>query len=413
MTSFMQRLKKSWNVLTTGDIVTPETMVTSSVPSASYARMRYDSSRSVLAPILTRIAIDAAAIPVKHVILDETQRLKGYVPSELDDRLNIMANVDQTGPAFIQDAIMTMLETGACALVPIETSAHPSSGRYDILSMRVAEINQWFNYSVEVDVYNEQTGDRTQKILPKSYVAIAYNPMYAVMNAPNSTLTRLVEKLALLDVNDNRAYSAQLDLLLQLPFTLKGERRQEEAERRVAQLEEQLNNRKYGIAYIDATEKATQLNRPVTNALFETIDSLTESLHAQLGLTPAIFSGTASQEEILLYNNRTVLPVIKAITSAMVGAFFSKTAVTQGHSIQAYPKLFKMAPLLEVADAADKLTRNEIMTSNEVRAEVGLEPSKDPEADTLRNKNLNKAEPPKEEPKEEEQPDEEQKDDEE
>ena len=406
MPSFMDRIKVSWNVLTNKEFeVGPEGSITSNVPSGLSTRIRYDNTTAVLAPILARIAIDGAAIPIKHVLLDERDQFKEVKRTELNDRLNIMANVDQTGTAFIHDAIMTMLSTGACALVPIEISGDPRSGTYDILSMRVAEILQWNNYSVEVEVYNEIIGDKVQKVLPKSYVAIAYNPMYAVMNASNSTLRRLIDRLALLDSADNRTYSNQLDIILQLPFTLKNDRRAEEAERRVLILEEQLQNRKYGIAYIDATEKVTQLNRPVTNALFETIASLTDSLHSQLGLTPAIFAGTASQEELVLYNNRTVLPIVHALSEAMVGAFFSRTAISQGNSVQAFPELFKMAPLLEFADAADKLTRNEIMTSNEVRAEVGLPPSADPEADKLRNKNLNKSEPDKpvtEEPVEEE-----------
>ena len=403
MPSFMDRVKTSWNVLTAKEFdVRPEQSIASSMPTGSHTRLRYDNTKTVLAPILTRIAIDASSIPIKHILVDDRDQFKAVKQTELNDRLNIMANVDQTGTAFIHDAVMTMLETGACVLVPIEISRNPNSGTYDILSMRVAEVVEWFNYSVKVDVYNELIGDKVQKTLPKSYVAIAYNPMYAVMNAPNSTLRRLIDRLALLDSADNRAYSGQLDMVLQLPFTLKGERRADEAERRLRVLEEQLQDRKYGIAYIDATEKLTQLNRPITNSLFETIASLTDSLHSQLGLTPEIFAGTASQEELVLYNNRTILPVVHALTEAMIGAFFSRTAISQGNSVQAFPELFKMAPLLEFADAADKLTRNEIMTSNEVRAEVGLPPSEDPEADKLRNKNLNKPENGSEKPVEKE-----------
>ena len=231
---------------------------------------------------------------------------------------------------------------------------------------------------------------RVDKILDKGFVAICYNPLYAVMNEPNSTLRRLIDKLALLDTADARIYSNQLDLILQLPFTLKNDRMADEANRRLTLIEEQLYQRKYGIAYIDANEKLTQLNRPVTNTLFESIEGLTASLHSQLGLTPSIFSGTATQDELVLYNNRTVLPVVKALTDGMIGAFFSRTAIRQGNSIMAFPSLFKMAPLEIFADAADKLTRNEIMTSNEVRAVVGLRASDEPDADTLRNKNLNK-----------------------
>ena len=392
MPSFMDRLKLSYNILRdTGVKVDPEQMITSTVPSSIYSGLRYDTNNAVLAPIKTRISIDAASIPIKHVLVDELGQFVETRQSELNDRLTIMANVDQSGTAFIQDAVMTMLENGACALVPIEISGPSSSGTYDILSMRVATIMDWFNYSVRVEVYNELTGDRTQKLLPKSFVAVCYNPLYAVMNEPNSTLRRLIDKLALLDVADGRLYSPQLDLVLQLPYTLKNERRETEAARRLASLEEQLYDRKYGIAYIDATEKVTQLNRPVTNTLSDTVEALTSSLHSQLGLTPSIFAGTATEGEMVLYNNRTILPIMKSLSDAMIGAFFSRTAIRQGNSVMVFPSLFKMAPLETTADAIDKLTRNEIMTSNEVRAVFGLTPSTDPDADVLRNKNLNKA----------------------
>lgn len=407
MPSFMDRLKVSYNILRNREPEVPGyQMVTTSAPSSVYSGLRYDTNASVLAPIKTRIAIDSASLPIKHVLVDERGQFLEERQSELNDRLCIMANLDQTGKAFIQDAVMTMLEEGACALVPIEISGSPSSGSYDILSIRVASITEWFNYSVKVNVYNEITGDRVEKILPKSFVAICYNPLYAVMNEPNGTLRRVVEKLALLDSADNRLYSKQLDLILQLPFTLKNERRQNEAERRLEILEAQLYDHKYGIGYIDAVEKITQLNRPVTNTLFESVMKLTETLHSQLGLTPAIFSGTASPEEMLSYYNRTILPVMNTIADGMRGAFFSRTAIRQGNSIMVFPSLFKMAPLETFAEAADKLTRNAIMSSNEVRAVVGMPPHPDPDADALRNKNLNQSdnaqpgqqEPPKEEP---------------
>ena len=392
MPSFMDRLKLSYNILRSKGVdVGPEQMVTSSAPSSVYSGLRYDSNASVLAPIKTRIAIDAANIPIKHILVDELGQFLEDKESELNDRLSIMANIDQTGKAFLQDAVTTMLEEGACALVPIEISASPSSGTYDILSMRVGTIVEWFNYSVRVEVYNEAIGERTQITLPKSFVAICYNPMYSVMNEPNGTLRRLVEKLALLDQADGRLYSPQLDLVLQLPYALKNERRQNEANRRLEILEEQLYNRKYGIGYIDATEKLTQLNRPVTNTLADTVDGLMSSLHSQLGLTPTIFAGTATQEEMLLYYNRTILPIMNTLADNMVGAFFSRTAIRQGNSIMVFPDLFKMAPLETFAEAADKLTRNAIMTSNEVRAVVGMVPHPDPDADALRNKNLNQS----------------------
>jgi hypothetical protein len=392
MPSFMDRLKFSYNVLRNrGPTVTPNQMVMSSAPSSVYSGLRYDTNASVLAPIKTRIAIDAANIPMKHVLVDELGQFLENKQSELNDRLSIMANIDQTGIAFLQDAIMTMLEEGACALVPIEISGSPSSGSYDILSMRVATIVEWYNYSVRVEVYNEIIGERTEKVLPKSFVAICYNPLYAVMNEPNGTLRRLVDKLALLDQAEGRMYSPQLDLILQLPFTLKNERRQTEAARRLENLETQLYESKYGVGYIDATEKITQLNRPVTNTLSDTVEGLTSSLHSQLGLTPAIFSGTATAEEMILYYNRTILPIMNTLADSMLGAFFSRTAIRQGNSIMVFPSLFKMAPLETFAEAADKLTRNAIMTSNEVRSVVGMPPHADPDADALRNKNLNQS----------------------
>lgn len=392
MPSFMDRLKLSYNVLRNKEpTVDDSQMVMSSAPPLVYSGLRYDTNASVLAPIKTRIAIDAANIPIKHVLVDELNQFLETRNSELNDRLSIMANVDQTGMAFIQDAVMTMLEEGACALIPVEISGPPNSGSYDILSMRVGTIVDWYNYSVRVEVYNEIVGERVEKVLPKSFVAICYNPLYAVMNEPNGTLRRLVEKLALLDSADNRLYSKHLDLVLQLPFTLKSDRRQTEAQRRLDTLEAQLYDTNYGIAYIDATEKVTQLNRPVTNSLFETVEALSTSLHSQLGLTPAVFSGTASQEEMLHYYNRTILPIMNTLADAMVGAFFSRTAIRQGNRIMVFPSLFKMAPLETFAEAADKLTRNAIMSSNEVRAVVGMRPHPDPDADALRNKNLNQS----------------------
>lgn len=403
MASFMDRVKRSWKVFNDGpdDTSQPipiplDQLRTSVSMAAPQHRTSYDSSKAVLAPIMTRIAIDASSMPIRHVVVDENDNFTKFVRSELDDRLNIRANIDQSGVAFLQDAVMTMLTEGAVALVPVEVTSNPSHTVYDILSVRVGSIVEWKTGAVRVSLYNELTGQRVERDFPKSYVAIAYNPLYAVMNEPNSTLRRLIDRLALLDVADGKQFSPQLDLIIQLPYTLKNERRQADAEARLATIESQLSDSKYGIAYLDATEKITQLNRPVTNVLVETIVTLTESLHAQLGLTANIFSGTATPEEILLYQNRTVIPVIKSLTDAMLGSFLTRTAISQGHRLMVFPTLFKMAPLAEFATAADTFTRNEILTSNEVRAYMGLPPSKDPEADELRNKNLNK--PPEETP---------------
>lgn len=410
MASFMDRLKTSINILsgrTTLEMWDPNDQsnrTTSFMPASGSHRYMSDTTKAVLAPMIARIAIDAANLPMRHVIVDEFRQFKELKQSELNDRLSIRANLDQSGTAFLQDAFMTMLYTGACVLVPVEISSDPTNGGFDILSMRVGSVLQWYTKTVDVYIYNELTGDYITKNLPKEFVAIAYNPMYAVMNEQNSTLSRLINRLNLLDSADGRLFSPQLDLILQLPYALKSSRSQAEAERRLDALYTQLEDRKYGIAYIDASEKVTQLNRPVTNELFKTVQQLTESLHSQLGLTPEIFAGNASQEEVIQYNNRTILPLVSALADAMVGSFFTRTAIRQGHYVMAFPNLFKMAPLSQIAESADLLTRNEIITSNEVRAAIGLKPSKDPEADELRNKNLNKpveqesAKPPVETP---------------
>lgn len=393
MNSFMDRLKTSINVFTgkAEYIEVDETgrRTSSFSTNSSFSRVTYDNTKSVLAPIMTRIAIDCASIPIRHVKVNEFGSFQNVVKSELNDRLTIMANIDQSGVAFIQDAVQTMLENGACALVPVEFKPL-GNGNIDILSARVGTIMEAYTNSVKVSVYNEITGDRTEKILPKGFVAIAYNPLYSVMNEPNSTLRRLIDRLAILDVADGRLNSPQLDLIIQLPYSIKNERRQAEADRRLAVIEEQLNDSRYGIVYADATEKITQLNRPVTNDLIRTVEGLTLSLHSQLGLTPAIFSGEAEPNEVIAYNNRTILPIVTALSSAMVGSFLTRTAIRQGHTVLGIPNLFKMVALGEFADAADKLTRNEIATSNEMRAVVGMPPSKEVDADKLRNKNLNK-----------------------
>jgi hypothetical protein len=368
----------------------------------------YDSTTSVLAPIQNRIAIDVASVPLRHATVDERGKFLGIKQSELNDRLALAANIDQTGTAFIQDAVMTMLDYGSCVLFPTETSDHPSTGNYDILSMRVGTVSEWFNYSVKTEVYNELAGKRTSIIVPKSYVAIILNPLYAVMNEPNSTMKRLIDKLALLDIADGRLYSAQLDLIIQMSYSASTTRKKAEARRRLEEIEEQLYERKYGIAYVDNTEKVTQLNRPVPNSLIQSVEGLTDSLHNQLGLTPAIFNGTASQEEVLAYHNKTIYPILRALAEGMKVSFFSRASIKRGNTIKPIQDLFKMAPLSEIADAADKLTRNEIMSSNEVRAEIGLVASEDPSADELRNKNLNKSDQvlPGEEPEQQVDPNE-------
>lgn len=390
MPGFRSRVITAYNVLTNGrdDKLSPR----DTVPSHNevvYRKAWVDNAAAVLAPIQTRVAMDAANIPIRHVRIDEFDRYLNTIDSELNDRLKIDANIDQTGKAFIQDAVQTMLSSGSCAAVPINVSYNPyDKTSYDILDMRVGPIVDWFNRSVRVDIYDEEIGERRQQIFPKVYAAVAYNPLYAIMNAPNSTLRRLIDKLALLDIADSKLNSPKLDLILQLPYTLKSESRLAEAKRRIEVLTEQLLDSRYGIAYVDATEKIHQLNRPVLNNLMDEVNVLSASLYNQLGLTQSVFDGTADQQTIIAYLNRSVLPILNALIDSMIRSFLTRTARKQGQSIMAFPEIFKMAPLSDIADAADKFTRNEILTGNELRQLLGVQPSSDPKADELRNKNI-------------------------
>ena len=387
---FMDRLKDAYDVL----FNTPFSDKLST--GRSSVGWNYDNTSSafsidnVLAPIKTRIAIDCASVIIRHVMIDNEGHFLDYVKSELNDRLTVSANIDQTGRSFIQDAVMTLLD-GHAVLVPVETSINPEvAGSYDILSVRVGTVTQWRNRSVVVNVYNEERGFRQDIELPKGFVAIAYNPLYTVMNQSNSTLRRLSAKLALMDLSDEQAVSPNIDVILQLPYSIKNEKRQEEADRRIEILENQLRKTRYGLAYVDSTEKITQLNRPVANTISETVQKLTETLHAQLGMSPSIFLGTATEAEQLVYLTKTIEPIIGSILDAMNASFFTRTAIRQGHRVMGFQQFFKMAPLAHVADAADKFTRNEILSPNEMRSVIGFPASKDPEADKLRNRNLNK-----------------------
>lgn len=393
MPGFVERMRSSFNVLMgTQPQIPQQNMVVSQMYGGSVAQIHRDTSSAVMTPIINRLSIDAAAIPIRHVSLSEQGSFKALRASELNERLTVQANIDQTGRDFIRDAVVTMLEEGVCALVPIDTSSDPENENvYDILSIRVGSIVEWFNKSVRVEVYNDATGEREEITLPKSYVAIAYNPMFEVMNQANSTLKRLIDKLALADSTDNRLGSPNLDLILQLPYTVRTDERKNQAMERRKMMEDQLYDSTYGVAYIDAAEKITQLNRPVANSLQTAVDSLTESLHNQLGLTQSVFAGTASSEEMVRYYNRTIDPILSSLTDSMIKTFLTKTARSQGQSIKVIPNLFKMAPIEILAEAVDKLTRNEIMSSNEVRAELGLAPVNTKAASELRNKNINDA----------------------
>jgi hypothetical protein len=332
--------------------------------------------------------MDVAAIDIKHCRLDENGRYTGDVVSGLNNCLTLEANIDQTHRTFKQDIVMSMFDEGEVAVVPVETNGDPTiSSSFDIISMRTGRIVEWFPRSVKIELYNDRTGRKEQIIMPKRSVAIIPNPMYAVMNEPNSTMKRLVRKLNLLDAIDEQSGSGKLDLIIQLPYTVKGELRQQQADKRRDDIINQLKG-PYGIAYIDATEKVTQLNRPIENNLMKQIEYLTNLLYSQLGMTPSVLDGTADEKTMLNYNNRTIEPIVAAITDAMKRVFLSKTARTQGQTIMAFRDPFKLVPVNNMAEIADKFTRNEILTSNEIRQILGFKPSGDPKADQLVNSNI-------------------------
>jgi hypothetical protein len=366
---------------------------------AAYAtrpdRVRFlvSNERSIVSSIYTRLAIDIAAIPIRHIRLDESDRYLEDIKSGLNNCLTLEANLDQAARAFRQDIAMTLFDKGVAAIVPVDTTVRPDNpGSYDILSMRVGEILQWYPAHVRVSLYNEQTGRREELTLEKRHVAIVENPLYAVMNEPNSTLQRLMRKLSLLDAVDEQSSSGKLDLIIQLPYVIKSDARRQQADQRRKDIEAQLKDGKYGIAYTDGTEKITQLNRPVENNLMAQIQYLIEMLYSQLGLTPEVMNGTADEKTMLNYNNRAVDPVLTSIVEAMRRTFLTKTARTQGQSVDYFRDPFKLLPLSNIADIADKLTRNEIASSNEIRQFIGLKPSADPKADQLRNSNMPQSE---------------------
>ena len=350
-----------------------------------------DPSSAIIAPILNRIALDVSNLAIRHVALNEDERFESVVHSGLNYCLSVEPNIDQTPRTFTHDIVLTMLHDGHVAIVPTRTSANPKvTQAYDILELRAGEVQEMFASELTVNVYNDRTGTRVDKLLPKRFVAFCHNPLFEVMNAPNATLSRLREKLYLLDVVDKQSGSGRLDLLLQLPFAIKGEKRMAEAQERLNMLEAQLENTRFGIGYVGSTEKITQLNRSVENKLLEQVNLLTSMLYTQLGLTPAVFDGTASQEEVVHYNNVTVYPIATEIVQSMRTSFLTKTAITQRKTITYFPHIFKMATLENLSEAVDKFTRNEVMSSNEFRGILMLRPSSQPSADELRNKNVAK-----------------------
>lgn len=365
-------------------------------------RLTRGNERSIVTSVYNRIALDTAAITVQHCKLDENGRLLSTMNSKLNKCLTLEANLDQTGRAFIQDAVMSMLDEGCVAIVPVETTFNPKvTESYDISSMRTAKIIEWYPQHVRVRLYNERTGQKEDIILPKTTVAIVENPLFAVINEPNSTMQRLIRKLSLLDVTDEQTASGKLDLIIQLPYIIKTDARRQQAEQRRKDIEMQLAGSKYGIAYTDGTEKITQLNRSLDNNLMKQVEYLTNLLFSQLGITQTILDGSADDKTMLNYYTRTIEPIIAAITDEMKRKFLSKTARSQGQSIMFFRDPFKLVPVNDIAEIADKFTRNEIMTSNELRQIVGMKPSSDPKADQLINSNLNhpdETETPKVEP---------------
>lgn len=352
-------------------------------------RLSRGNERSIITSIFNRIALDVAGIDIKHCRLDENNRYIEDIKSNLNECLSTEANIDQTGRAFIQDVVMSMLDEGCVAIVPVDTTINPKiTSSYDILSMRTGKILDWYPEHVRVRVYNDKTGEKEDILLPKKQVGIIENPLYAVVNEHNSTMQRLKRKLALLDVTDEQTASGKLDLIIQLPYVVKTEARREQANRRRQDLEEQLAGSKYGIAYADGTEKITQLNRSLENNLLKQIEYLTNIVYSQLGITQEVLNGTADEKTMLNYNNRTVEPILSAIVNEMKRKFLTKTARSQGQSISYFTNPFKLVPVNDMAEIADKFTRNEIMTSNEIRQVIGMRPSDDPKADELINSNI-------------------------
>lgn len=361
-------------------------------PSYSYrpdrARFTRGNERSIVTSIFNRIAMDASSIDIEHVRVDKDGRFTGIIDSGLNNCLTLEANIDQTGRAFMQDAVMSMLDEGVVALVPIDTTLDINTNSFDVETIRVGKIMEWYPQHIKVRVYDENSGTKKDVVVPKRSVAVIENPFYSVINEHNSTMQRLIRKLNLLDAIDEQSGSGKLDLIIQLPYVLKGEQRIKNAEDRRSTLERQLNNSKLGIGFIDSAEHVIQLNRSLDNNLMKQIEYLQSMLYSQLGITQSILDGTADEKTMLNYFSRTIEPIVFAIACEMRRKFLSKTARTQGQSIFYFRDPFKLVPVTELADIADKLTRNEIASSNEMRQKIGWKPSTDPKADELRNKNL-------------------------
>lgn len=391
----LDRFKHAWNSFIGEEeqtIVRDYNLGYSSSYRPDRVRFSKGNERSIVTAIYNRIAIDCSTIQIKHVKMDKDDRFLETIDSNLNNCLTVEANKDQQSRAFIQDVVMSLFDEGSVAIVPVDTSVNIRNGSFDILSMRTGKILQWFPDHVQVEVYNDRKGLRETLTLPKKSVAIIENPHYAVMNEKNSILQRLIRKLNILDVIDEQSGSGKLDLIIQLPYVIKSEARKTQADRRRKELEDQLSGSKYGIAYTDGTEKITQLNRSVENNLLKQIEYLTSMLNGQLGINESILDGSADEKVMLNYMNRTIEPILAAITLEIDRKFLTKTARTQGHSVRYFNDPFRLVTVTNLAEVADKFTRNEIMTSNEMRQIIGMRPINDPKADELRNKNLNSKE---------------------
>ena len=386
--SLRSRLKHAWNVFMNRD-PTRWTTETGYSYRPDRVRLHRGNERSIATSVFNRIAMDVAAVTIQHVRLDENGRFLYTINSGLNNCLTLEANLDQTGRAFIQDAVLSMLDEGCVALVPVDTTLNPrNTGSWDVNSLRTGQILEWFPQTVKVRLYNDKTGKKEDVVLPKSMVAIIENPLYTVINESNSTMQRLIRKLALLDAVDEQSSSGKLDLIIQLPYVIKTDARRQQAEQRRKDIEEQLSGSKYGIAYTDGTERITQLNRSVENNLMQQIEYLTNMLYSQLGITKEVMDGSADDKVMLNYYNRTTEPILSALVDEMKRKFLTKTARSQKQSIMFFRDHFRLVPVSDLSEIADKFTRNEIMTSNEIRQVIGMKPSSDPNADELRNKNL-------------------------
>ena len=387
------RIKRAWNAFVNNRDPTVHYYEAQSISywgMPGRRRAVAGKERTIINAIYNRIAMDAAAIDIRHVRLDDSGRYSEDIDDQFNQCLTVEANIDQSGRAFRQDVYFSMLEEGMVAVVPVETTNDPRfSDSYDIQQLRTGRVTGWYPQHVKVEVYNERNGKREEVLLPKKMVSLVENPFYAVMNEPNSTLQRLIRKLSLLDAVDEQVSSGKLDLIIQLPYVVKNEIKQKQAETRRQSIETQLAGSKYGIAYIDGTEKVVQLNRPVENNLLKTVESLTSMLYSQLGVTEEILNGSADEKTMLNYNNRIVEPVVSAFVDEMLRKFISRTARSQKQSIMFFSDPLRLVPVSQMAELSDKLTRNEIVTSNEIRQSMGMKPSKDPKADELRNSNLN------------------------